>query len=59
MSDVDGGITRPQKDGKKLYKIKIDGKLSDTEWDQFKACLEQCVKQFPNNKLRITFIPNA
>lgn len=56
MSDVDGGITRPQKDGKKLYKIKIEGKLSDAEWEQFKTCIDQCVKQFPT-KLKITFIP--
>jgi hypothetical protein len=56
MSDVDGGITRPQKDGKKLYKIKIEGKLSDAEWEQFKTRIDQCVKQFPT-KLKITFIP--
>ena len=57
MSDVSGGITRPQKDGKQLYRVQIDGKLNDQEWETFKQCIQNCVKQFPNNKLRVTFIP--
>jgi hypothetical protein len=53
MSDVDGGITRP-KDGKKLYKIEITGKLDDTEWETFKTCIKACVDQFPT-KLTVKF----
>lgn len=54
MSDVDGGITRPNKDGKKLLKVEIKGKLSDQEWETFKQCLKQCVDAY-GGKLTIKF----
>jgi hypothetical protein len=54
MSDVSGGITKPNKNGKKLHKILIEGKIPDDKWEAFKACLKQCVDQHPN--LTIKFI---
>jgi hypothetical protein len=53
MSDVDGGITQPEKDGKKLRKIKIEGKLPETDWEKFKLELKQFIEgKYPNLKVK-------
>jgi hypothetical protein len=38
--------------GAEQLKIEIIGELKRKEWEEFRACLEQCCKRFPNLTVR-------